>query len=218
LSSTLHHFFNINDFKDLKIYEREDIPDVLLDNRFLNLFSKPMDQREAFKDSLEEEKEAGVFFESKGEETLFLRYDKTGALYRRLHLVLPAGTSIKRHDPHGIVLESNHIVLNFDIIFDGYNTVLPEYFQKYYLGLDLEFISENEWLDILRFQVFEIKLKIDVKFKIRSLFSNTVWNYNKWLDTYLNSLKKEISRDYFFESINWEQTKTLLYIMEKKRK
>jgi hypothetical protein len=60
-------------------------------------------------------------------------------------------------------------------------------------------------------------LKIDVKFKIRSLFSNTIWKYNKWLDIYLDSLDKEISMDYFFESIKWEQIKTRLHIMEKKK-
>lgn len=215
LSSTLHHFFNSKEFdeKDLKIYEREDIPDALLNNRFLNLFSKPIDQREAFVDK---DKEDGVFFESEGGETLYMSYGKGGVLYHKLHLVLPAGTNVKRHDPNGIVLESNQIVLNFDIHFEGFNTILPKYFQKYYLDLDLEWVSEDEQTDVLRFQVFDIGLKIDVKFKIRSLFSNTVWKQNEWLDSYLNSLNKEISMDYFFESINWEQISTLLYIVEKK--
>jgi hypothetical protein len=202
--------------KDLKIYERKDIPDVLLNNRFLNLFSKPIEQREAFNDSLESDEVDGVFLEDDGKETLFISHGKNGALYHRLHLVLPIGTNVKRQEPNRIVLESNQIVINFDIVFDGYNTVLPKYFQKYYLNLDYEFVSESEDLNILRFQVFDIGLKIDVKFKIRSLFSNTVWKYNKWLDNYLNSLTKEISMKYFFESINWEEIKTFLHLLEKK--
>lgn len=144
-----------------------------------------------------------------------MTFGKGGALYHRLHLVLPIGTNVKRHNPNGIVLESNQMVLNFDILFEGFNTILPRYFQKYYLDLDLEFVSEDENNDVLRFQVFEIGLKIDVKFKIRSLFSKSVWKYNKWLDSYLNILNKEMSKDHFFESIKWEQIQTLLYIQNK---
>lgn len=144
-----------------------------------------------------------------------MSYGKDGALYDRLHLILPTGTKVKRDNPHGIVLESNQMIINFDIIFEGYNTVLPEFFEKYYLKLNQEYLSENDQVSILRFQAFEIGLKIDVKFKIRSLFSSTIWKYNKWLDSYLNSLNKEISMDYFFESINWKQIKVLLYMNEK---
>lgn len=64
LSSTFHQFFTHNEFKekDLKIYDRKDIPDTLLNNRFLNLFSKPIEQREAFKDVEPD----GVFFAHDG--------------------------------------------------------------------------------------------------------------------------------------------------------
>lgn len=215
LSTTLHYFFNNSGFneKDLNIYERDDIPGVLLCNRFLNLFSMPIDQREPFKDKELD----GVFFEEDGEETLFMTFGKGGALYHRLHLVLPSGTNVKRNELNGIVLESNQMVLTFDIIFEGFNTLLPASFQKYYLDLDLEFVSEDESNDVLRFQIFDIGLKIDVRFKLRSLFSKSVWKYTKWLDKYLNILNKEMSKDKFFESINWEQIQTLLYIQNKNR-
>ncbi len=213
LSSTLHNFFNINevDEKDLNMYDRDGIPDILLNNRFLNLFSMPIDHRELFEDKEVD----GVFFEEDNKETLFMTFGNNGALYHRLHLVLPTGTNVKRNEPNYIVLESNQMVLNFDILFEGFNTLLPKYFLKYYLDLDLEFVSEDEKNEVLRFQVFDIGLKIDVKFKIRSLFSQSAWKYNKWLDNYLNLLNKEISKDNFFKSINWEQIQTLLYIQNK---
>lgn len=217
LSSTLTTFFYNDKFneKDLKIYEREDIPETLLNNCFLNLFSKPMDQREAFGD-LGEKKQNGVFLVDDDEKILFACYGKGGALYNRLHLVLPVGTNVKRHKPNGIVLESDQMIITFNILFDGTNTLLPRYFLNYYLDLKNEFVNINELNSILRFQVFNLKLSVGVKFKVRSLFSNSVWKYNKWLDNYLNSLNNEISKDHFFKSINWDQILAILYMVEEK--
>lgn len=206
LSSALNAFFYGNDFKNKELikYEREDIPKALLNNRFLNLFSKPLDERKAF------EKEYSGYVETE-DQVLVMCSGEGGALYHKLHLVLPVGTRVERHNPQGILLESNQIAINFDILFDGCNINLPLYFEEYYLGLNYKSMD-----DILRFNIYNLELKVDVKFKIRSLFSNTVWNYNKWLDDYLNSLHNEISMDHFFESINWDQISTLLYMAEDK--
>ena len=214
LSLTLGHFFIHGDFKkeDLEEYGRDDIPDTLLNNRFLNLFSKPIEEREAF---YGEDLENGVFLEQKDKKTLFMHIGKDKTLYQRLHLILPKGTAVKRHESKGIMLESDKLFLNFDINFEGLNQILPPLFLEYYLGFKNEFVSLDESVEIFRFQIFQLDLNIDVKFKIKSLFSNNVWKYNKWLDMYVNLLDKDISNDAFFESLNWEQTEAIMYMMEK---
>ena len=49
LSTFLCDYFNRSDNRNVKFkeYDRKDIPDVLLENRFLKLFSEPMDNRNA---------------------------------------------------------------------------------------------------------------------------------------------------------------------------
>jgi hypothetical protein len=211
LSSTLNVFFNREEFEynDLINFNINDIPDDVLNNRFLKLFSKPMEEREVFKKDLMEGEPDGVFLIDGDEKTLVIHRGRDGVLYKTFNLVLPKGTKIERLGPHTIQLESSHMIINFDIIFDGYRTLLPTDFEKYYLDL-------NRDLDgLLRYYAYSLDLKIDVRFKIRSLFSNTGWNYHKWLDEYLKTLNKQISMNQFFKSINWEQIRTILYIMEK---
>ena len=62
LSLHLSSYFNNSkhDRKRLQEFSRRDIPAVLLDNRLLELFSKPMEQREAFvSDTLNDKKNLG---------------------------------------------------------------------------------------------------------------------------------------------------------------
>ena len=203
LSVTLTDFFNEKEFKekDLIKYERKDIPGVLLTNRFLNLFSKPMEQREAFvKDFLTDDKHEGRVVSCDG---------KGGALYQEFDLTFPKKTKIKRLGPNKICLESDKMILKFDIIFDGCGVVLPTDFDKYYLGLNKDF---------MRYHHYRIDLMVDVKFKIRSLLFYKGWKYYEWLDKYLDTLNQEMSKNYFFKSINWEQIRALLYIMDKDKK
>lgn len=203
LSTTLTDFFNKKEFeeKNLIKYERDDIPDVLLKNRFLDLFSKPMEQREFFvEDYLNDEDDFS---------STVLAQGRNGVLYKKFDLVLPKNTRIQRLGHHKIRLESDQMTMTFKIIFQGCGTVLPSDFEKYYLGLNFE---------PAKFKEYELSLKIDIKFKIQSLFSYNGWNYHKWLDQYLKTLNRNNSMKHFFKSINWNQTRALFYMIEKRKK
>lgn len=52
ISTHLTDYFNEESFaeQNLKVYRREDVPDILLRNRFLETFSRPTEQRPAFMD------------------------------------------------------------------------------------------------------------------------------------------------------------------------
>ena len=198
LSMTLTDFFDNENFKEgtLKKYKREDIPSVLLSNRFLNLFSKPMDERAAFiKDTFKEK-------ETRGETVMCW---KDGAFYSKFELVLPKKANIKRSDENKISIESDKIEIQINTIFNGCGAVLPHNFEKYYMGL--------EDRSMMRYPVYSAILKINIKFKLRSLLTSSGWKYYKWLDNLISSLNQEISKDYFFKLLNWEQTGTIIRIL-----
>ncbi len=87
------------DSRELTRIGRREIPSVLLENRFLELFSKPMEEREAF---LAEDKD-GVTY---GDEVVFAT-GKGGAVFDLVELILPSGTVVSRIDSRTIQLKTD---------------------------------------------------------------------------------------------------------------
>ena len=200
LSDTLDYSFSEEGFdaKNLEKYERSDIPDILLHNRFLYLFSKPMDEREAFIEY------AHIDDDDNGE--LVMSTGGEGELYSKFDLILPKKSKLKRTGKNEITIESDKIKLKFGIVFDGSTAVLPSDFEELYLGLK----------DFLRYDSYKITLELNVKFKIMSLLTISGWKYYKWIDEYIKTLHNEISMDYFLKSINWDHIQALLHVMDLK--
>jgi len=76
LSTHLTDYFAAESFEEenLKEYRREDVPDVLLTNRFLEMFSRPMEDRLSFVDST---------FRGKVPGEIVIAYGPRGAIYER---------------------------------------------------------------------------------------------------------------------------------------
>ena len=67
--------------------KRRDIPQVLLDNHFLDLFSKPMSEREAFTDHDDDDGRKVV-----------AAWGPNGEVFDQFELILPKGSSLTRKD------------------------------------------------------------------------------------------------------------------------
>lgn len=202
LSVTLTDFYNeeIFDLKNLEKYERSDIPDILLHNRFLNLFSKPMRERGAFiEDAFSENEKTGRTIEADGPK---------GELFRLFELVLPKHSKIKKLGRNKLILESDKIKLEFNIIFDGCGAILPSDFEELYLGLNFD----------PRYESYRAVLELSIKFKAKSLFTLSGWKYYEWIDKYISYLREEISMEHFLKSINWRQNRALLHAMNYKNR
>lgn len=208
LSKTLSDYFQ-NSFlvKNLETYKREDIPDILLQNRFLNLFSMPMEERECFKNHAESNKHRNI--------EITRAFGKDGQMFKKFELILPKNTKITRLKPHKIRLKSSYMSIEINTEFTGTMSHYDSFeFRKYYLGLEVH--PELTHLCGMHIRCINLKVTVDIKFKLRSLFSSTSWKYNKWLDYYIDGLDKAISADYFFESINWNQIVALVHVLNNK--
>lgn len=204
LSITLTDFFAQINLKNKKLmkYKREDIPDILLSNKFLNLFSKPMQEREAFIDDMWDDKGIGKTVSATGEH---------GEIFNEFELVLPKKSTVKRFKPSCLLIETDFMKIYIKINFEGYGTVLPTDFLNLYL--DIDWNRENT----MRYMENHIGLELKINFKIKSLISKDGWKYHLWIEKYIESLRKEISKEYFFNSINWNVIRTLLYTMDYKK-
>ena len=202
LSTHLTDYFATENFKksNLKKYERKDIPEILLNNRFLELFSRPMEQRPAFMEEYQLEDD-----ESSGE--VVYAFGSKGEIYDKFDLVLPQKSSIRRPDNNKIEIETEKLKISMVVHFEGFNTLLPRMFEEYYLGIN----NSNEY------RVYQLDICIHVLMKLRSLFSNAGWEYYHWIDSYLDNIEKEVSKDDFFERINWENICTILQCLNLKQ-
>jgi len=195
LSTHLSGYFNQPDMKRsrLKCYERKDIPDLLLTNSFLELFSKPMNERAAFvEDSYREKNSPGKLIAS----------FKDGVKFEHFELTLPINSKIQKPDDKTLIIDTPRFKLTFNIEFYGFNTNIDKEFKEYYL----KYSDDSDLID------YDIALKVNVQFKFKSMFTQAGWNYYAWLDSFLLELDNSFSGKKFFEKLNWETVKTLTTI------
>ncbi len=196
LSTHLTNYFSDEKFKEenLTKFEREDIPQVLLENRFLNLFSKPMEERAAsFEDRYVSKSTRG----GSGERaTDFIHF----------HLILPTKAKVSRIDEKTFEITTQKFTLRVSILYSGADELLPTDFEKYYLRLQEYYQRSNP--SMVKEKAIEIEVK--VFFKNSIFFSTTGLQYYEWLDSYLDKLEEEFSSSYFFNKIGWDSVSTLM--------
>jgi hypothetical protein len=200
LSTHLTDYFNTPEYNDdqLKKYSREDVPDILLKNRFLELFSRPMDQRPHFVNDTLGDMPHGQIVSSFG---------KGGVRYDRFDLVLPCSTRVARYEDGAIQIETKRFTLCFRVKFDATMTVLPRQFEEYYLGLK----NHRELAE------YRVSLEMDVTFRARSYFTATGWGYHRWVDSFMTSIEEDFCEDAFLEDLNWPVVQTLIEIFKQNR-
>lgn len=197
LSAHISDYFHATSISidDLEQYSRNDIPDGLLSNRFLRLFSKGPEERQAFIDD-------ELFYDDKpnSNDTVFA-VGKGGAMYNQFKLVLPKNSELRRLDKNCLEINTNRFVLNITIEFFGNETSLPFEFHKYVL----DFHGSR-----LHTKTYDIKIGIKLTFKPISFVTARGWNYYYWADSFLKNLRESFGRDAYFKKIEWESSVTIL--------
>lgn len=102
-------YFNIGNFKPERIKEisRNDIPDIVIENDFLNLFSKMREERAKF-DKKEDDELDNLKYR------IISSFSGSGALYDEFKLILPVESKIFRNKEGKIEIKTK----KFTVIFD----------------------------------------------------------------------------------------------------
>ena len=167
--------------------QRQDIPQLLLDNRFLELFSKPMNEREAFMEH-DDNEHGGRIVWATGED---------GQLFDLFELILPKGSKVRRMGKNGLRIDTSRFGLLLQAEFDRSSTNFPSEFEELYLGK--RFMEVHPLL---------VRLRVQVDFKWWSIVTRTGWDYYEWLDSFLEKLESNFSFDHFIESSGWPTAHT----------
>lgn len=198
LSIHLTDYFNEDHFmKDQLIdLRRGDVPDVLLNNRFLELLSRPMEDRPDFVNHNEGSERHG--------ETIAVY--KSGKLYQRFNLVLPRGSKASRPSANTVRFKTEVFEMTIGIQFEGMNTVLPRNFEEYYLYID-------PGHDI---HTFAIMVNVEVSFRFGVFMPTARREYHKWLDSFMETVEETVSQNKFIETIGWDTAVTVIDYMASK--
>jgi hypothetical protein len=200
-SLSLHlssHFINNDLISDdyLVTLERKEIPSVLLENRYLDLFSRPMEEREQFLDHGKPPTHGKVVY----------AFGKDGAIFDHFEMVLPKGSSVVREKDSSISIKTNRFILNVRPVFGGWNSNLPRHFEDLYLGRNFNSVS-----------TFEVGLFLTVEFSPKSLLTAKGWEYYWWIDSFLDRLERSFSKAHFLEKISWHQNAAMMKMADNRR-
>jgi hypothetical protein len=201
LSIHLVDYFSHKKFDKNKLqgYCRKDIPEVLLSNLFLEMFSTAMENRPAFVgDSLGHEE--GI--------KIVAAYGPNGAIYEDFDLVLPKGSTVNRTKDNGIEIETDKLKMSLTVEFTRSATVLPEGFKQHYLGINRK-DSPDDWSE------YKIEVLIQVTMKWAAFLSGAGWEYYRWVDSFLCDLEERMCRQAFIKRIDWESAFTVLQSLER---
>ncbi len=162
--------------------ERQHIPGILLQNRFLESFSKPMEQREAFLDQ-SDHLSTGIVS----------AWGKNGEIFEHFELILPRESVITRSPASGFEIKTNRFTLRVEPVFDGFSEGFPKRFEELYLGCQPREIA-----------LYKVDINLHVSFRLLSLFSVTGWEYYRWLDSFLDEMESSFSFAQFIRDIGWQ--------------
>lgn len=203
LSLTLSTYFDNSNLERIDNLDKKDVPDILLNNRFLKQFSEDMSNRELFYDFTSCSNRATI---TNSESEIVYAFHPSGAIYNCFGLTLPKNSKLTRKN-NNITIATRMFEIAIAIDIPGYNSHLPAWFAEYYLGM-------NPYKD---FATYKFITQISLKFKKRFIFSAANWSYYNWAMTYIDRLNICLSEKQFFEDINWRTVRTILVCNKKAR-
>lgn len=199
LSTHLTDYFNHAslDTEKLQALTREDVPGVIFKNRFLDTFSRPMQERAAFVESaLKRGTPIGKICSS---------YGPGGVRYSDFDLVLPKNAKVQRVAPNSVEIDTSKFCVKLEVNFSGFNTNLPRGFERLYLdGMSLDDVG-----------AYRVDIKAIVNFKPLALLSQSGWQYHSWLDSFLTSLEEDVAKEEFFKRIDWDRAITVARVVQR---
>lgn len=202
LSTLLTDYFDGEGYqssKEIKEITRKDIPNFLLENKVLDILSKPIEDRDAFLEHSEDR----ITVKSDGQ--LIAAHAANGAYFSRFDLTIPADAKIIRGINGGFIIHSRRFRLEMRPKLSGFATNLPLGFPALYLHLDP-----------LDTRTYKVDLEAEVEFSALHLFGGRSRILHGWVDSFLENLERNFDFDRFKDEINWETALSVATIMRKR--
>lgn len=189
----LRDYFNTPPLKEsqLDILQRDDIPDVLLSNRILELISRTLQDRPWF-DPKRDSSAGGKIVAVYGPDGQYTHFD----------LTMPKGSTVQRTAPGSLVINSKMVTLQLSAHI-GLNYGTPRLFDEYYLNES----DRTALSDIEVIYRIHARIRRGLGLKVSS------WRYYSWVESFIESARKRLDGQEFFKRISWDSTGALLSVI-----
>lgn len=179
---------------ELAKMRRQEMPQVLLQNRVTDLLTRPVSERinlMNLKPPFELTRNAEI-----------ARIEHEGTMYDAVGLYLPKGSTISRE--HGeLVITTKRFTSRVLVHVSGSAYPLPPLFKGMYVERDVEAV--------------EVELVMKTEFTRAALFSGRGIRFYRWIDSFAAHLNEVASAERFFQRIGWETVSTLLVALDSPR-
>ncbi|MFJ6295376.1 hypothetical protein ACIQJX_18685 [Streptomyces griseoviridis] len=194
LTTHLSDYFNgyAGRDEDLRTYERNDLPDVLLANRFLELFSRDMADRDAFRSDDEPSGGGRVVMQT-----------GPGGYFAHFELTLPTGSTLRRESNSTLVISGPAFQMKISVQFRGMRSEIPFDHIRHYVGADP-----------LTVRPYQVQINIQVLVRRSFIFSGRRWNNHLWVDSLVDSLVERFSLERHLTRINWPIVAATLHCLD----
>ena len=190
LSTHLTDYFNKSDFDKgrIKTFFRNDVPDVLLSNRFIDLFSRPLEEREAFSASHSPPSRGKVVYAS----------GPSGEIFNDFDFTLPTDAKVSRNDDTSVLIDTKRFSVSIKSIVRSGSGYVPFAFYPLYM--------KREWDDV---ETYNFSIRIEIRISPWRILSRKGWEYYSWLDSFMDRLELDVDFDKFLDRISWNQALTV---------
>lgn len=197
LSIQQSSYFNSFEGSELETLTRGKIADYLLQNRVLEMISKPYEERENFINS---ENNGNT---NDGEVLMVFNGD---TVFNHFDLQLPKKSSMYK-EGNKLVIKNRNYTLKFSHNFIGFNANLPVGFHELYLG--------HNFRDIV---VYGFQPEIEIKLNPFFFLFWKDWKYMKWIDVVSDKFTDYFSFKEFVNRIGYETALTNTIMDAKKNR
>lgn len=169
---------------------RSDIADYLLDNRVLDLISKPFEDREKFLSEIKDKDNIDDIYTLLGDDNVE---------FNKFELKLPPKTILKKEGKEVLIISGKYFKLKLHSSFRGFNANIPPDFHRFYVSTPNMFF-------------YSISLKLEISLKPSFFLLSPNWKNFLWIDSVCESFSHDFSYETFMDDIGFNKSITNLML------
>lgn len=193
LSDKLEIYFGDNT-KNITVLNRSNIADYLLDNRVLDLISKPFEDREKFLSKIKD-KEDNI-------DDIYTLLGDDDVEFNKFELKLPPKTILKKEGKETLIISGKYFNLKLHSSFKGFNANIPYDFHRFY-------VSTPNMI------FYSISLRLEISLKPFFFLLSPNWKNLLWIDSVCESFLHDFSYKTFMDDIGFNKSITNLMLYDR---
>lgn len=192
LSRKLESYFG-NNIKNIAVLHRNDVADYVLDNRVLDIISRPFDEREKF---------LGKDMDANPTAEIYTLVGEDNVEFNKFELKLPPKTRLYKEGKDTLIISGKYFKIKFHSSFRGFNADIPGDFHRFYVSTP-------------NMNFYDISLNMEISLKPFFFLFSSNWQNLLWIDMICEAFLHDFSYRTFINDIGFNQSITNLMLYDR---